>query len=677
MKRRDFLKSCFAVGVAGPLAGCKCQPLTQTHTHPNIVWFVLEDITPMMGCYGDQYARTPVFDKLASEGIRYNKAYAVAPVCSPSRCGHITGMYPTSLGTIHHRSHQQGPDFLKMIPTIMRQAGYYTCNNAKMDYNLSTNPWDQCSRKAHWRNRPDKDQPFLAKFDLSECHSSITKIPEDRIVKERLNRLKPQDFHDPAKAPIPPFHPDVPEFRKAWSRYYDAVTQVDYRVGEMIQQLKEDGLWEDTIVIVWADHGVGMPRGKHTAWEQGTHVPLIMRFPEKYKHLAPAKTGSVEDDLISLIDIGPSTLALAGIETPDFMDGRPLLCKGKAKKREYVFAARGRLDSRSEMVRTVRDQRYRYHRNFFPHLPYKPYEDYEFEASILKKWVELARQGKLTGAMEMPAMRFKPVEELYDSKSDPFMANNVADDPKYTKVLKRMRKELHNWMIETRDLGILDEIELIERSERGKSQWDVGHQIDNYKEILRTADLMYLGKTAIDELLASAKNPDAAIRYWAVLGLAVIRFDDAQVVEGLQAALKDQSVSVRLAAVEGLFDLNRYQDGLPVLMKALISHPSLYVQVRAACILDSQSPKAYEYIKPAVEKMLIAYDPKVFTWEGDNKYMPAIEILKQKAENTKFKQMPGIPFGGNNPFNRAFKAITGQENYYRWGKGASGSPKSP
>ncbi len=191
---------------------------------PNIVWIVLEDITPMMGCYGDEYAKTPVFDKLASEGIRYDKAYSVAPVCSPSRSGHITGMYPTSLGTIHHRSHRTGPGFLKMIPTQMREAGYYTSNNAKMDYNLPVNPWNECSHQAHWRNRPDKNQPFLAKFDFGECHSSITKIPEDRIVEERLNRLKPEDFHDPDKAPIPPYHPDVPEFRKAWSRYFLSLT---------------------------------------------------------------------------------------------------------------------------------------------------------------------------------------------------------------------------------------------------------------------------------------------------------------------------------------------------------------------------------------------------------------------------------------------------------------------
>ena len=383
------------------------EAVARTPERPNIVYIALEDITPMMGCYGDAYAKTPVFDALAAEGLRYTHAYSVGPVCSVSRSSIVSGMYPTSLGTMHHRSNVgRPPAFLKMIPNQMREAGYYTTNNAKTDYNIGGAAWNQGGKKAHWRNRPDKSQPFFAKFDFGECHSSITKIAEGVIVQQRLNRLKPEDFHDPAKAPIPPYHPDDPVFRKAWSRYYDAVTQVDYRAGEIIAQLKEDGLWDNTIVIVWADHGVGMPRGKHTAWEQGTHVPLIVRYPKKYQHLAPSKPGSVLDDLVCLMDMGPSVLKLAGIETPDYMHGRALLCKSGAKKRDYVVSNRDRLDSRFEMVRGIRDKRYRYQRNFYPHLPYKPYEDFEFNAPVLRKWVQLAREGKLTGDQEMLAMRF-------------------------------------------------------------------------------------------------------------------------------------------------------------------------------------------------------------------------------------------------------------------------------
>ena len=632
---------------------------------PNILWISLEDITPMMGCYGDVYAHTPVFDSLAAHGIRYTKAHAVAPVCSTSRSSIITGMYPNSLGTLHHRSNTRPPPFAKLFPSLLIETGYYTSNNYKEDYNMGAvtgedagkeqkiDPiWHESSRQAHWRNRPQKDQPFFAVFNFTDCHSSITKYSEDEIVEERLNRLQPGDFHDPEKAPVPAFNPNVPEFRKVWSRYYDAVTQVDYRAGEVIDQLKEDGLWEDTIIFVWADHGVGMPRGKHTLWEQGTHVPLIARFPEKYQHLAPADPGAVIDGLVTLMDLGPSVLTLAGLDIPEHMEGRPLLCKngpGEIEYRDAVFSMRDRLDSRFEMVRAVRDPRYRYQRNFFPHLPFKPYEDYEFGAAVVLEWVELAREGKLTGPLEMLAMRFKPVEELYDSENDPLLINNVIDDPKYAEVVKRMRDRLHQWMLDTRDIAILEETEMLGRLEEGESPWDLGQSLDNYERVLETANLQVRGEAAIPELLARTKDPDSAIRFWAVLGLVATRSNEAGVIAGLQSVLADESVSVRLTAAEGLFNCGRYEEALPVVIEAL-NHPIVSAQVRAAGILDTQPPEAVD------------------------KLGPAIEPLREAVEKSRVAEMRGIPYGINYPFQRALKVASGEENYYRWGSGASGSP---
>ena len=632
------------------LVGCGSSPADR----PNILWISLEDITPMMGAYGDEYARTPVFDSLAAEGIRYDKAYSVSPVCSPSRSSVITGMYPNSLGSMHHRSNTRRPAFSKMLPNLLRESGYYTTNNSKRDYNMGGDDWHESSDEAHWRNRREKDQPFFAVVNLGECHSSITKIPEDEIVEARLSRLKPEDFHDPMEAPIPPYHPDVPQFRRAWARYYDAVTQVDYRAGDLIDQLKEDGLWEDTIVFVWSDHGVGMPRGKHTAWEQGLHVPLIARFPKKYQHLAPAAPGAVIDGLVTLMDLGPSTLSLAGIDPPAYMHGRPLFSKrnGDVEYRDYVFAMRDRLDTRSEMVRTVRDQRYRYQRNFYPHLAFKPFEDYEFDAVVVQQWVELARQGKLTGPQEMLAMRFKPIEELYDSDNDPHMVRDVASDPEYAEVLQRMRGRLGEWMLETRDLGLLDEAEMLEREKGAASPWDLGQALENYERILDTANLQLQGRAAVPELISRTQDPDSAVRFWAALGLAVAgQFSGPEtvssVVPALEAALEDESVSVRLTAAEGLFNLGRYKKGLPILIEAL-DHPSVDAQIRAGCILDSQPPTANQELQPAIGPLQRTVD--------------------------RFEQQPR--FGStNNPFKRALKAISGEETYYRWGPGASGSPR--
>jgi N-sulfoglucosamine sulfohydrolase len=625
-------------------SAAKPQP-DQTSRLPNIVWISLEDIGSMIGCYGDDYARTPVFDRLAAEGIRYTKAHSIAPVCSTSRSSIITGMYPSSLGTHHHRSNVgQPPAFVKMLPNLMGEAGYYTTNNYKKDYNIGGDRWHASSRKAHWRNRPNKEQPFFAVFNYTACHSSITKIDENVIVEQRLNRLKPADFHDPALAPIPPYHPDVPEFRKAWSRYYDAVTQVDYQAGEIIAQLKEDGLWENTIVFVWADHGVGMPRGKHNAWEQGTHVPLLVRFPKKYQHLAPSNPGSAIDGLVTLMDLGPSTLTMAGLETPDWMQGRPLLCKageGEIKYHDFMIGMRDRLDSRYEMVRSVRDQRFRYQRNFYPQLPFKPHEDFEFNAPILKKWVALAREGKLTGPQAMLNLRFKPIEELYDSENDPHMINNVIDDPQYVDVVIRMRKRLRQWMLETRDLGILDETETLKRAKAHASHWELGQSLDNYKRIIATADLPVQGKAAVPELLDRVNDPDSAVRFWAVLGLVALQSDDAKVIAAFKAATKDESISVGITAADGLFNLGHYEDGLPAIIAAL-KHPIPAARIRASCILDTQPPSA---------------NPKL---------QVALPALREAVSKLNVKRMRGIPYGLNEPFKRAIKAITGEETYYRW-----------
>ena len=623
---------------------------------PNILYIALEDITPMMGCYGDAYAKTPNLDRLAAEGIRYANAHSVAPVCSVSRSSIVTGMYPTTIGTMHHRSGGiRAPGFLKFVPNLMHEAGYYTTNQ-KGDFNIVGMQYDRQGKKGGdtpWRSRPDKSQPFFSKVDFGECHSSVTRTAEDVIVEKRLNRLQPGDFHDPDKAPVPSFHPDDPPFRKAWSRYYDAVTQVDYRAGEVIAALREDGLWDDTIVIVWADHGVGMPRGKHTVWEQGTHVPLIVRFPGKFQHLAPARPGAVLDDLVCLMDMAPSVLTLAGIQPPESMQGRVLLCRSNAVKREFVVAGRNRLDTRSEFVRAIRDRRYRYQRNFYPHLPFKPYETYEFGAPVLQHWVRLCRAGRLRGAQQSLAARFKPVEQLYDSENDPEMVHNLAEDPAYTDVLKRMRQRLQDWMIETRDLALVEERELYVRA-RGRSLWAVGQEIDNYEQILATANLQVQGESALTELKTRSADADPLVRCWAVLGLMVItQTADSEVVKKilpiLNESLTDESIDVRLLAAEGLFNLGYYRKALPVVI-AEMAHPNTDVQVRIGNILDSQPPDANEQLQAAIEPLAVAM--------------------------RKFK--PSGRYGhANKPFERAYRAITGQQLYYRWGLGASGSPESP
>tara|TARA_Y100001934_G_C12349327_1_gene774475 strand:+ start:455 stop:2362 length:1908 start_codon:yes stop_codon:yes gene_type:complete len=616
-------------------------PLAALHADdtppPNILWISLEDINPMLGCYGDSYARTPNIDSLAESAIRYSNAHAPGVVCSPTRTAVITGMYPSSIGAMHHRSMVKPPEFLRMFPHYLRQAGYFTGNVAKMDYNLPMTPagmWDARGARAHWRNRPKRDQPFFTVFNFTECHSSVLHTPDEKL-RDRLGRLRESDFHDPDEVRLPPYHPDIPEFREAWARYYDSVTQVDYRVGDLIKQLKEDGLWDTTIIFAWSDHGNGILRGKQWVWEQGTHVPLIVRFPAKYQHLAPTKPGSVIDDPVTLLDLGPSVLRLAGVEISDYMEGRPTLCRG-GKPREFVIGQRDRMDTRFELIRTVRDGRWRYHRNFYPHVPYFGYENYIYQAEYVRKWDQLARHGKLTGPQAQLAALTKPMEELYDSRTDPHMVNNLAGDPRHAGRLERMRGQLYRVMVETRDLGLLDEPEMLARAGE-RPPWEVGRELKNYERILETADLHRTGD--LNELLARTSDPDSAVRFWAVTGLVILEDESDSIRNVLKkAAVDDVSVSVRIAAADGLLRLGEAELAAPVFKKAM-QHPLDIARARAATALDSMPPSEgprYRSLIEPLQKAMAGYTRKGWDWQ----YWY--------------------------PMERAIKVINGDTTFYRW-----------
>ncbi len=640
----------------------------RTPGRPNILWVSVEDINPLLGCYGDRYARTPNIDALAADGIRYANAHSMAPVCSVSRAAIITGVVSFALGTHHHRSTIAAPEHLRLLPAYLRDAGYFTSNCVKTDYNLagtsnaqsdaaaplSADAWDAWSGSAHWRQR-GAGQPFFAVYNYTECHSFVTKDSDETILAERLTLLQPDDFHDPEQAPLPPYHPDIPEFRKAWSRYYDAVTQIDYHVGRHVAELQEDGLWDDTIVVFWADHGTGMLRAKHWGWEQGDHVPLIVRFPPRWQHLAPAAPGAVVEEPVTTLDLTASTLSMTGLPVPDYMHSRPVLCAGAdgagtvgpagAVHRPFVVTGRDRLDTRFELVRAVRARHLRYQRNFFPHLPYFPYETSIYWSGYIHAWDRLARAGKLVGPQRQIAAQRKPFEELYDGAADPSFVDDLVPAGKRAAVVDEMRRQLYDWMIEHRDLGLIDEPELHERA-AGGPLWLVGQQCDNYEDILDTADLSRRGVGQRAELLRRLADADSAIRFWAVTGLVILRCDDQAVVAALTAALGDPAVSVRIAAADGLFRLRRYDAGLPALIAAL-EHPLPVTRGRAANVLDSQPPSAAPHLRPALEPL-----------------RRAIVVLGDSVHDVQYRF----------PMERAVDAIEGSTAYYRWPDEGSSAP---
>ncbi len=310
---------------------------------PNILWITAEDMSPTLGCYGDKFAITPNIDRLAKQSVRYTKAFASAPVCSPSRSCLITGCYPPSLSTQQMRSGFAIPESMRGFPELLRKRGYYTSNNVKTDYNTGNyaeiikHSWNESSATAHWRKRTDKTQPFFSIFNLMTSHQSRSMVwPYERFKREVQSKLSASEIHDPAKTPLPPYYPDTPLIRREVARFYDCVTAMDKEVGDILKQLEKDDLSKNTIVFFYSDHGSGMPRHKRALLESGMHVPLMIRFPKKWQHLAPAKPGTTTERLVSFVDYAPTVLSLTGIAIPEAMQGKPFLGSKNAKPLQSV-----------------------------------------------------------------------------------------------------------------------------------------------------------------------------------------------------------------------------------------------------------------------------------------------------------------------------------------------------
>ncbi|MBN2314801.1 MAG: sulfatase-like hydrolase/transferase [Sedimentisphaerales bacterium] len=441
-----------------PLSAVENQP-----EQPNILWISTEDINPDLGCYGDTYAVTPNIDKLAAQGVRYNNVFSHAGVCAPTRSGIITGMYPTTLGTHPMRCKGVPSAYVKCFSEYLRAVGYYCTNNVKTDYQFDPPPsaWDECSREAHWRHR-DKNQPFFAIFNFTTTHESQIRN-RSKAMLERLACLAPHEKHDPAKAVLPPYYPDTPIVRKDWAQYYDIITLMDKQVADVLKQLEDDGLADDTIVWFWGDHGRGLPRAKRWIYDSGLRIPLIIRVPAKWRKLAmPAnpdavKPGTMNDDLIAFIDFAPTMLSLTGIKIPEHIQGKAFLGEQKAEPRDYIYAARDRMDEAYDLIRAVRDKRYKYIRNYMGYVTRGQDIRYMNLMPTMQEMRRLNAEGKLEGPQKQYFEETKPVEELYDIVADPHEVRNLADHPRYQNVLRRMRHAHEQWVRETSDIGLIPE----------------------------------------------------------------------------------------------------------------------------------------------------------------------------------------------------------------------------
>jgi len=573
------------------LAGLLCIVLPPLFCHsplaaepgrrPNVLWITAEDLSPNLGCYGDAYARTPHLDAFTRESVRYTHAFATAPVCSPARSCLITGLYATSLGTQRLRSQFPVPNHVRGSAALLHEAGYYTANNVKTDYNLRDERnfirdcWSDCSPRAHWRGR-QPGQPFFAVFNLMTTHQSRASVwPPEQFESDVGAKLAPEERHNPAKAPLPPYYPNTPEARRTWARYHDCITAMDKEVGALLRQLADDGLAGDTLVFFYGDNGMGLPRGKRCLWDTGLREPLQVRFPEKFRDLAPAAPGATTDRLVSFVDFAPTLLSLCGVRVPAHMQGAAYLGEAAGKPRQFVFAARDRVDEVFELSRSVRDQRFLYIRNFMPHLSWMPPECFSDGSTFRREFTRLAAEGSLNAAQLTYAAPRKPLEELYDSEADPHQIRNLAADPAHRATLEKMRRTLREWLLTTHDAGFLTEPQVWERIGTTGTPFDLARDEAKYPfaRLLAAADLVGRPE-AVPEQVKLLRDADDGVRYWAAMGLHAAGPAAKTARPELRKALKDSAAVVRLEAAAALTELGEASEPLRILERELRSTQS-------------------------------------------------------------------------------------------------------
>jgi N-sulfoglucosamine sulfohydrolase len=442
---------------------------------PNILLLMAEDMSPRVGAFGDPVAVTPTLDRLASEGVRFTNVFTAAGVCAPSRAAQITGMHQASIGAQHMRASNRPaggykavpPAEVKAYPELLRAAGYFTFTDDKIDYQFSairagTGPftiWDREGAKANWSER-QPDQPFFGLINFLQTHESgvfpplETRKLSGKYLKFQHYRSEHYDnpdahpFVTPEQVEVPPYYPDVATVRVDIARHYNNIALMDRQVGEVLDRLERDGLADNTIVIWTTDHGDGLPRAKREVFDSGIKVPMIIRWPARYRpaHLEP---GQIDERMISFVDLAPTILALAGVEAPDYLPGQNYL-DPSVPPRQYIFASRDRMDAVVDRQRAVRDQRYKYIRSWHPEQPGGHRLAYRDNITMMQTLWQMLEDDQLNSDQRR---WFEPPgeEQLYDIQADPFELNNLAESSAHRPTLNRMRAALAEWQQNNRD----------------------------------------------------------------------------------------------------------------------------------------------------------------------------------------------------------------------------------
>lgn len=531
--------------------------LAQTQ-RPNVLWLTFEDTSPeFVGCYGNPQAKTPFMDSLATVGVPFTRAFSTGAVCSPSRTALITGMKTYTLGTGHHRSRYQIPDFVKGFPYYLKKAGYYCTNNEKTDYNVAdpkafiAEAWDESSGKAGWWNRKE-GQPFFAVFNNNSSHQSRTMTNSYADYEKMVLARLPKHLQVAENELLmPPFYRDSPEMRRHVARIYNSVALADYEMKQIFERLKKENLLENTIVFCFADHGEGMPRAKTNGIGLGHRVPFFVWVPEKYKHLMPSKTSN---QLVDFCDLPPTVLDLAGVEIPKHFQGKNIF----KNQNQYLFLSSDRSDESTDLTRTVISKKYAYTRVFMPFMQEVRYLNYMDKGDITAQIRKDFKESKLNKTQQR-ILESREAEYLFDLENDPWEVNNLANNPKYAKVLEQFRKQLQHHVIEQKDVMFLPEGRF---SEVQKTQTLFEFRKDEkaypIEQIVKVAMLSGL-KTdeAIKAQINALSNPNVTVQYWAAMGLrshekVMLKKYLPQLLQTLPSSSPSVSVSVALALSEKL-----------------------------------------------------------------------------------------------------------------------------
>lgn len=621
IKRRDLLASAGAMAALPAMAQAP-------QASPNILWFISDDASPYIRAYGDRLANTPTVDGLAQRSILYRNAFSVSPVCAPSRFGLATGIAPESAGPAHHmRAEARLPAMIRALPEYLRRKDYFCFNNAKTDYNTRdiqpARVWDESSPFANWRKRP-AGKPFFGVITSMTTHESALEGAVGGKVK-------------PEHVTVPAYLPDTPEVRQDIASYYNAMERMDRDLAAVLADLEADGMAQDTIVFYFSDNGGCWPRSKRFVYDEGVRSPLIVHVPEKWRAVVPAGVGPRVDTPVSLLDLPPTVLALAGVEVPAHMHGRPLLGqRSDSARSKYVFSGRNRMDERTDFSRAATDGRFRYIRNYMPHRPWGVHYQSPWNSVSYQSWEREHLAGRLN-AVQDRFWREKPFEELYDLQADADQVRNLASHPQHQARLADLRSALDTYMVAVNDNGFIPEGAPAEGWEASRTPG--AYPLRRVMEVAAMAARRDAARLA--DLRAAAQAGNDVVRHWAAQGLLMLGNQARPALADLERLLNDPLPHTRVVACEALVKLDPQHRALDLLVGMLESHPIPRVRLHATEALDA----AGQLVQPALERIRLA------TIANTDEYVVRLGVYVVLKLRGTYK--PEMDLGGGGPGSAA------------------------